>query len=139
MSTPTQAPAAADPYALPDGAWGRELTIDLAGCDPAMIRDQTALAEWARHLVDEIGMTPYGQPIIQTFGDGALYGHTVIQLITTSSIMVHAVHETLTAYVNVFSCRDFDVASAVNFTVRAFGARAHTLHDQLRAAPPLDS
>jgi S-adenosylmethionine/arginine decarboxylase-like enzyme len=127
----------ADPQALPDGAWGREVTIDMSGCDPAVIRDSVTLADWARHLVDEIGMEAHGEPIVQLFGVGATYGHTVIQLITTSNIMVHTTHDDNTAFVNVFSCRDFSVDAAVAFTVGVFGARAFTVNDTLRIAPPV--
>lgn len=135
--------------ALPDGAWGREVRLDMAGCDLEFLADPQAVAEWARHLVDEIGMQAYGEPIVQTFGAGALYGNTVIQLIETSNItaaipsavQVHANHQSpnLSAFINVFSCRDFSVAAAVAFTVRAFGARKYTVRNDLRIAPQLDS
>lgn len=36
-------------------------------------------------------MTTYGKPIVEYFGEGALAGWTVIQLITTSNINLHAV------------------------------------------------
>lgn len=127
-----------DPQALPAGAWGREVTIDMSGCNPAVIRDSVALADWARHLVDEIGMEAHGDPIVQVFGAGATYGHTVIQLITTSNIMVHTTHDTNTAFVNVFSCRDFSVDAAVTFTTAVFGARKFTINNTLRIAPPLE-
>lgn len=133
--------------ALPEGAWGREVRLDMSGCDPEFLADPTAVAEWARHLVDEIGMKPYGQPHIATFGQGLLYGNTVTQYIETSNIsafvpavQVHANHQspTLSAFINIFSCRDFSVPTAVAFTVRAFTARKYTVRNDLRTAPPLD-
>jgi hypothetical protein len=132
---------------LPDGAWGRELRLDMSGCDYDFLADPAAVAEWARNLVDEIGMKPYGDPQIATFGKGVLFGHTVIQLIETSNLAafvpavgVHANHRSpiRSAFVNAFSCCDFSVPAAVDFTVRAFAAKKYTVRNDLRIPPPLD-
>lgn len=132
---------------LPAGAWGRELRLDMSGCDYGFLADADAVAEWARHLVDEIGMRPYGPPRIAAYGKGVLFGNTVIQLIETSTVaafvpavQAHANHlcPRLSAFVNIFSCREFSVPAATAFTVRAFTARKYTSRSDLRIAPPLD-
>lgn len=106
--------------------FGTELIIDLGGCDPLVVRHADALACWATMLAERIGMQCHGDPIIQQFGEGSLYGCTVIQLITTSNITVHGVDADNSAFINIFSCRPFDTADAATWTIDFFKARAAT-------------
>lgn len=138
-----------DSRELPAGAWGRHVRINLAGCDYDVISDTDAVRDIIRHLVDEIGMRPFGEPISVMFGQGALFGNTGIQLgtnsqthqlIETSNISVHCNHTVpeLTAFVDIFSCAEFNPESAVAFITKAFGARKVSFTNDLRIAPPLD-
>jgi S-adenosylmethionine/arginine decarboxylase-like enzyme len=63
-------------------------------------------------------MIPVGNTIIELLLPGEPnQGYSVMQLITTSNITAHFVDSDSTAYIDVFSCKDFDleiVKSVVN-------------------------
>lgn len=91
-------------------AWGYHLTLDIGGCDPDLIRSKNNVAAFAKVLVDKIDMVAYGEPQVVHFGDGDKEGFTLVQLIETSNITGHFCNSTNTAYLDVFSCKDFDPA-----------------------------
>ena len=64
-------------------------------------------------------MKAYGSPKLVHFGTGNKAGFTLIQLIETSNIAAHFCEETGDVYLDVFSCKKFDVAD-VEATVRQF-------------------
>jgi S-adenosylmethionine/arginine decarboxylase-like enzyme len=120
-------------------AFGMELVLDLADCDPRVINSPDELCIWAALLCERIGMTAHGDPIVNHFGEAHLAGWSIIQPITTSDLKVHAVDADNTAFVNVFSCKPFDPETATAFTVDFFGARDHTatvVHRRAPQAPP---
>jgi S-adenosylmethionine/arginine decarboxylase-like enzyme len=55
-------------------------------------------------------MVPYGKPQIVHFGSGNKAGYTLIQLIETSNISAHFAEEDNSAYLDVFSCKNFKVS-----------------------------
>jgi S-adenosylmethionine/arginine decarboxylase-like enzyme len=59
-------------------------------------------------LVKRIDMVPYGKAQIIHFGSGGKAGYTLVQLIETSNITGHFVEEVNDAYLDVFSCKDYD-------------------------------
>ena len=52
-------------------------------------------------------------------------GTTAIQFILTSNITIHTLDILGEVYVNLFSCKDYDIKSAQDFTLRFFGAKRH--------------
>jgi S-adenosylmethionine/arginine decarboxylase-like enzyme len=52
-------------------------------------------------------MVPYGDPWVKHFGTGNKAGYTLVQLIETSNITAHFAEEDNSAYIDVFSCKDF--------------------------------
>jgi len=54
-------------------------------------------------------MVPYGLPQIVMFGSGNKKGYTLVQLIETSNICAHFVEETDDMYLDIFSCKKFDI------------------------------
>lgn len=88
--------------------WGKHLVLDVQKCTPQAIRSRKAIDAFARHLVRDIKMVPYGEPQIQMFGTGNKKGYTLVQLIETSNICAHFAEETNDMYLDVFSCKDFD-------------------------------
>lgn len=113
------------PESAPNGAWwGMQLDMALGDCLPGLVRDEVVLRRWVKELVKKIGMTAYGEPRLVHFGEGELAGWTVEQLITTSNITAHFNDETNSAFITVFSCRQFDPDVAVAFTAAVFGPGA---------------
>lgn len=88
--------------------WGYHLVADVGKCIPSSIRCGQNIYQFAKHLVKEIDMVPYGEPQIHHFGSGNKAGYTLVQLIETSNITAHFVEETNDFYLDVFSCKQFD-------------------------------
>jgi S-adenosylmethionine/arginine decarboxylase-like enzyme len=89
--------------------WGKHLILDCAGCDFFLINDTTNIREFIKELVKRIGMIAHGRPQIEFLLPGTdNEGYSVLQMITTSNITIHFVNKTKEAYIDVFSCKDFD-------------------------------
>lgn len=99
--------------------WGYHLMLDCANCDPEAIKDYDTIYKFTKELVEDIAMVAYGEPQIVNFGSGNKAGYTLVQLIETSNICAHFVNETNTMYLDVFSCKDFDMET-VKYLVRKF-------------------
>lgn len=104
--------------------FGMELVLDLYGCDPEPLRTSTELTRYVLELCHLIDMKPYGEPFLARFGLNApkAAGYSVVQLIETSSITGHFSELWNAAYINIFSCKDFDAAAATEFTRQFFRA-----------------
>lgn len=93
-----------------EAPWGHHMVLDLGRCRPEVATDPDALRRFVTTLVDAIRMTAYGEPMVVHFGehDPELAGWTVVQLIETSNIMAHFMDGSGDAYLDVFSCQEFD-------------------------------
>ena len=89
--------------------WGKHLILDCAGCNFFLINDTTNIREFIKELANRIDMTVHGDPQIEFLLPGTdNEGYSVLQMITTSNITIHFVNKTKEAYIDVFSCKDFD-------------------------------
>ena len=93
-------------------AWGKSAMFNLYKCSPFNIRSPARIADFAKTLVKAIDMTAYGPPQIIHFGTGSRAGYSLIQLIETSNITAHFAEEDNKAFIDIFSCKDFDVKIA---------------------------
>jgi S-adenosylmethionine/arginine decarboxylase-like enzyme len=89
-------------------SWGKCMHLDASGCAYETITNPDVIETFAEWLVEDIDMVPYGAPQIVRFGEGDKEGYTLVQLIETSNIVAHFVDSNRTAYLDVFSCKDFD-------------------------------
>lgn len=89
--------------------FGTHLVIDAKRCT-SLVRRRDFLEHLNNELLQAIKMKPYGPPTLAHFAlhDPKAGGWTLVQLIETSSITGHFVDETCDAYLDVFSCKDFD-------------------------------
>jgi len=96
--------------------WGYHAMIEAAGCDIDAITDAGELAFWVDDLVRVIDMESYGDPIIKDFAnhDPTKGGFTVMQMISTSSITAHFVAVNGDAYIDIFSCKPFNLQDAMD-------------------------
>lgn len=92
-------------------AWGKHAVFDVGQCNYENARDPVILEAFVAELVKRIDMVAFGKPWIQHFGKGdpKLSGWTVMQMIETSCITIHSCDERGDAYIDVFSCKEFDV------------------------------
>ena len=108
-------------------AWGYHLILDVGKCDIQKISDPLYIKSTVEDLVKEIDMVPFGECRIEHFGKGSydhegisLAGWTAVQLIETSSIILHMCDATGDGYIDIFSCKNFDPEIVVNFIQRRF-------------------
>jgi len=103
--------------------WGYHFILDCSGCDTDKMKDIKNVDTWIRTLVKDIDMQPIGEPRIEytagDFPDKA--GFTVVQVIVTSSIVAHFIDELGQIYLDVFSCKKFDVDTVKKSMQQHFG------------------
>ena len=117
---------------LDSDTFGMEVVLDLYDCNLETIRSKEKLQEYTRELCRVIGMTPYGAPFAEWFGlnEAKTAGYSIVQLIETSSITGHFSEEWNSAYINIFSCKEFDPKQAAEYSRDFFEAERveSTLH-----------
>jgi len=105
--------------------YGKELILDLIDCDPQIIRSKKKILEYSDKLCNLIKVKKYGKPIVERFAlhlDHAA-GYSLVQLIESSLVSGHFSELWNRAYVNIFSCNDFDDKKAAVFTKKFFNAK----------------
>ena len=100
--------------------WGYHLILNVSNCDPQAIRSKDTIREFSKSLVDRIRMKAYGEPTIVNFGDGNKKGYSLVQLIETSNICAHFVEETNDIYLDIFSCKIYNPATAIQVVKEFF-------------------
>jgi len=109
--------------------WGILSSIDLYDCNPETIRNAEKIRQFVAQLCDLIEMKRYGETQVVHFGeDEKVAGFSMTQLIETSLISAHFANLTNTTYLDVFSCKAYDVQKVVQFAQGFFQAETTTLH-----------
>ena len=101
-------------------SWGMSLHLDLSECDHGILMDQEALKKFIVDLCRAVDMVPHGQPITDRFGEGKLLGVSAMMFIETSTITVHNDEIDNRAFVDLFSCQDFDPQLAIEFSQKYY-------------------
>ena len=95
--------------------WGYHLILDCSGVNEN-ISDKAQIQKMLKSLVKRIKMKAVGEPIIKFLkeGDPHLQGYSCLQLIETSSITMHLNDAPeSSAYIDIFSCKDFKAEDAI--------------------------
>ena len=100
--------------------WGMSATVDVHNCDPATMRSREMIQDYVLQLCKMIKMERHGDLIIEHFGDGNKEGYSMVQLIETSCITGHFANESNSIFIDIFSCKEFDVLDVAAFTHRFF-------------------
>lgn len=105
--------------------YGQELILDLFDCDPKTISSKKEILEYLEKICRVIRMKRYGKAIVRRFGFGKNFtiGFSFVQLIETSSIVGHISELWQRVFINIFSCKLFNLRRAILFTRRFFGAK----------------
>jgi S-adenosylmethionine/arginine decarboxylase-like enzyme len=82
-------------------------------------------------------MVAYGEPQIVMFGDGNKKGYTLTQLIQTSNITGHFCEQDNALFLDVFSCKPYEVETAVQCVKDYFEAGIVVRHYMERSIPEL--
>ncbi len=119
--------------------WGKHLIIDMCAGEPDLVRSGEHIRRFAARLVEAIEMKAYGPPVLQHFAEHVpeAAGYSLVQLIETSAITGHFCDKSGDAYIDIFSCKDFDPAVAVDVVRESFRPmHVNTLVLSRQAASP---
>ncbi len=93
------------------------LIIDGYGSDPKLMQDERFIYELLDTYPARIGMTKISQPLVLTYKGPKPedWGVSGFVFIAESHISIHTFAERSYVNIDVFSCKDFDTDSAVEF------------------------
>ncbi len=103
--------------------YGKELILDLHNCDPSIF-NRKDIEDYFIELCELINMQredlhfwdDEGVPEEEKETLPHLKGTTAIQFIKTSNITIHTLDLMKNVYLNIFSCKDFNVDLVANFS-----------------------
>ena len=104
--------------------WGISLAMDLFNCDPKIIRSEKRVKEYITELCYVIEMRRIDEIWLRDFGETPeVKGITFFQAIETSCITGHLVNSTNNAYIDIFTCKNFEKLDAITFTTDYFKSK----------------
>ena len=90
--------------------YGYELVLDVYECDPATFT-RVKLKEFFERICVKLNLAPeelhwwdYDNPAEKAAAPAHLKGTSAVQFISTSSLVIHALDDLRTVFVNLFSC-----------------------------------
>lgn len=100
--------------------WGYHLMLDCSGCD--RITDADNIRAFVKELVTAIDMVAVGETWIERTAIGMpdKEGFSMYQLIVTSNISAHFIDEARHIYLDVFSCKEFDIETVKDVVATYF-------------------
>lgn len=102
--------------------WGKLAIINLHNCDKNLIKDRTKIKKFIIKLCKNINMKRVGPARIKRFGKNSLKGYSAMQFIETSSITIHFDEQKNRAFIDIFSCKNFDSKKVERFSKEFFRA-----------------
>jgi S-adenosylmethionine/arginine decarboxylase-like enzyme len=119
--------------------YGKEIVIDLYDCNKEKCQKDT-IKQFCYNLCKEIDMIPMfyydweKEGLTQEEWDENphLQGVSACLFIKTSSITVHAIYGLGKVYINCFSCKDFDIKKAIDYSVKYFEGNVRNYTDLIR-------
>ena len=114
--------------------WGQHLVLDFNGCPKGLLADKENILDWSKELVQAIDMVAYGEPIVEHFATHSheAAGYTLLQMIETSNIAAHFAENIGQVYIDVFSCKAFDVEAALGICKKYFKPTQANMHNMDR-------
>lgn len=94
--------------------WGYHLILDCKRCNQAKLKDADHIRAFTKALVKGIDMVAFGEPTLAHFATHNEHaaGYSLVQLIETSSITAHFAENIGELYLDIFSCKPFDLEEA---------------------------
>ncbi len=103
--------------------WGKSVAIDLHDCDHDCLTDPDLLREFVGSMIKTVDMVAHGPCYVDRFGEGDIEGYSAMQFIKTSAITVHLDEVGNRAFIDIFSCKDFDGDKAAQYSKEFFRAK----------------
>lgn len=110
-----------------DESFGPHLMLDLRQCSRERLEDYNLVFNILNDLPEKIGMTKITQPYVFPYS-GLVpedKGITGVVVIAESHISIHTFSEKDYCFVDVFSCKSFDVKYAAEYLIDAFESKKH--------------
>ena len=110
--------------------FGSHITLDLKGCPKEVLSDYNLNFDYLKSLPGLIHMTPITQPYVFPYS-GLVpedKGITGIVIIAESHISVHSFEDKGYCFIDIFSCKDFDVERAIQITKDLFKPENCEIH-----------
>jgi S-adenosylmethionine/arginine decarboxylase-like enzyme len=116
--------------------YGKELIIDLHECDSKTF-NRKSLKKYFKELTSLIDMKrakltwwdDYQVPIEEQQTEPHLKGTSAVQFIMTSNITIHTLDLLGSVYINLFSCKDFDIEAVKEFSSKCFKGKIVSSHE----------
>ncbi|MFH1553040.1 MAG: adenosylmethionine decarboxylase [Candidatus Omnitrophota bacterium] len=110
--------------------FGPHLMLDLRQCAEEKLRDYDLIFNVLHDLPEKIGMTKITQPYVFPYSglvpeDKGITGTVII---AESHISIHTFQEKDYCFVDVFSCKNFDVEFAASYLINAFESKEYDKH-----------
>lgn len=103
--------------------WGYHLILDCSTCNNN-IKDHSIIKQFVNQLVDDIDMIAHGEPVIEYLTPTEENsGYSLMQMIQTSNITAHFVDSNNSAYIDVFSCKEFNNDIVINIVKQYFSPK----------------
>ncbi len=110
----------------PPCGYGPHLTIDGYNCDKKKLVDFELIHKFLTDLPAQIGMTKLIPPYVIKYNWGKIpneWGITGIVIIAESHISVHTYPEQGIIFLDVFSCKEFDVNKTIQIIGNTFNIK----------------
>lgn len=113
--------------------WGIATSIDIHDCNPETIRSADKIRQFVLELVELIEMKRFGDTVVVNFGeDEKVAGFSMTQLIETSLISAHFANKTNRTYLDVFSCKEYDIPKLIEFSEKFFEGKIYKINTNER-------
>lgn len=106
--------------------WGYHLILDCKFCDSEKLKDAGNIKTFVKALVKGIDMVAYGEPTLAHFAthNDHAAGYSLVQLIETSSITAHFAENIGEVYLDIFSCKPFEIEDAKRIVAEFFSPKS---------------
>lgn len=108
--------------------FGQHLTIDASICNRKKLVSQSLVYDILNNLPEKLGMHKMTLPHAVKWLDpgSTIEGISGFVMIAESHISIHTFPEKDYVFIDVFSCKGFDVENAVKLLTNAFDAKKYT-------------
>lgn len=108
--------------------FGQHLTIDASFCNRKKLTEQSLVYDILNNLPAKLGMHKMTLPqVVKWLDPGAnIPGISGFVMIAESHISIHTFPEKEYVFIDLFSCKGFDVESAVKLLVDTFESKKYT-------------
>lgn len=114
--------------------FGPHLMLDLAQCNQQALENLDLVFDVLNQLPAKMGMTKITQPYVFKY-HGVVpedWGITGVVIIAESHISIHTFPEKRYVFIDMFSCKNFDVEKAKKYLIKIFGSKKPITHEVRR-------